>query len=229
MVVQGAMWNVPAGVTVMNSRRSRGSFSRNSTRFQRAGSSRNATDGTSSASGRGRAADEGRRRSGDFGVQEPPSTTVQAQCRARRGLPQIQQQLYVHLQLRDRALDRQGTQGRMLPLTEVPRELGQGDSCIGGNGEGWIAGPVPPIVADAPGETRVQHPEGRMGGEVPDAHAPPRADVSVQDAQPGTPSYAEASSAKTRSISPRSMSCKAVRPPKTGKGVAMKRANPSGV
>ena len=175
-----------------------------------------------------RATNESGRRSSHVGIEETPRTTIKSQRGACRGLPQIQQEMQVQIEFEDGALDGERTQRRVLSLAEVARELRKCDASVRSEVQGWIANLVPAIVAHAARKAGVKDIEGRVCGDVPNADAAPRPEQSGEIGQLGTPSYVDASSAYTRSIWPRSMSCSAVRPPKTGSGVAMKRANPSG-
>ena len=141
-----------------------------------------------------------------FGIEKATAATVQSERRTRRGLPQIQQSIDMDIQLKYGALDRHRAEHRILPLAEVACELCQCDAFVRSDIEGWISGLVPAIVSDSPGEACVQDIKRRVRRNVPNADAAPRSRESGELAQAGMPSYVAASSAKTRSISPRSMS-----------------------
>ena len=178
--------------------------------------------------GFGRPSHKHRRRPRHTGIEEAPLAAVQVQRDTGVGPSQIEQAFHCDVQLEDRALSRKRAQRRILPLAEVARELCQCNTFVRCEVEGWFPSLVPAIVAHTPSEAGVKNVERRIRWDVPNANAAPRAHQSGEFGQVGTPSYVAASSAKTRSISPRSMSCSAVNPPKTGNGVAMKRAKPSG-
>ena len=111
----------------------------------------------------------------------------------------------------------------------MARELGKRDPLIGCDIERRITPAIPAVISDSSSKAAIKYIERRIRGDVSNTNATPWADMRVQSAQLGTPSYVEASSANTFSMSPRSISCKAVRPPNTGSGVAMNCAKPSGV
>ena len=168
-------------------------------------------------------------RARDFGIQEAPLAAAQTECAPNTCLTQVDNGVQAEAHLKDRSDDSERTEGRVLPLTEVARELGERDPLVRGDIEGRITSPIPAVVAEPSSEAGIKYAERRIRGDMSNTDATPWTDVRVQRAQLGTPSYVEASSAKTLSMSPRSISCKAVRPPNTGNGVVMNCAKPSGV
>lgn len=124
---------------------------------------------------------------------------------------------------------RESTKRGVLPLTEMARELGERGPLIGRNVERRITRAIPAVVSDSSSKARIKNVERGVRGDMSIADAGPWANLPFERRQLGTPSYVEASSAKTVSICPRSISCKAVRPPNTGSGVAINCAKPSGV
>jgi hypothetical protein len=172
---------------------------------------------------------ERRCRSRDFSVEKAAHTPGQTERTPNTCLTQVGNGVQAKAHFKDGSNYGERTQRGFLPLAEMARELGQRDPLIGCDIEGRITRAIPAVISDSSGKPGIKYVERRIRGDVSNTDTTPWADMRVQPAQLGTPSYVEASSPKTRSMSPRSISCKAVRPPNTGSGVAMNREKPSDV
>jgi hypothetical protein len=148
-------------------------------------------------------------------------SAAQTERAPNRCLAEVENGIQRDMQFKHRSDDRERTQGGVLPLAQMSRELRWRDPLVGGDVERWIARAIPAVITDPSGETSINYAERGIRGDMSNTDAAPWADVRVERALLGTPSYVEASSAKTRSISPLSISCNAVTPPNTGSGVAM--------
>jgi hypothetical protein len=162
-------------------------------------------------------------------VEEATSATVQPQRPAKGCLSHVQNGIQANVQLKDGSDPSDRTEPGVLPLTEMARKFGQRDALIGCDIEGWITRAIPAVVSNSSSEPRVKYVERGIRWDMPNANPAPWADIGIKRAQLGTLSYVAASSAKTRSTSPRSINCSAVSPSNTGSGVAMNRTKPSGV
>lgn len=113
---------------------------------------------------------------------------MQTKRAPNRCLTQVENGIQHDVQLKDRSDHCQRTQRGVLSLTEMARELREGDPLVGGDVEGRITRAIPAVIPDSSSKAGIKNVEWGIRGNMSNSDATPWAEVRVERAQLGTPS-----------------------------------------